>query len=67
MVPRSTVGLPGLIFGKLAVILLVGALGLLVLAKGWRGRQALPGMLPMAAAIVAGLIGGLSNVFAYLG
>src|SRR4051794_15639668 len=61
----GTVGVPGLVFGKLAIMLLVGSLGLLVLAKGWRGRRALPGVLPMAAAIVAGLIGGVTDAVAY--
>ncbi len=63
----GTVGVPGLVFAKVAIVLLVGALGLLVLAKGWRGRQAMAGVLPMGAAIVAGLIGGLTNAWAILG
>src|SRR3954452_17912415 len=60
----GSVCVPGLVFGKLAIMLLVGSLGLLVLPKVRRGRRARSGVLPMAAAIVAGFIGGLTNAFA---
>jgi hypothetical protein len=63
----STVGLPGLLFGKAVIVFLVGALGLFVLARGWRDRRALIAVVPLAIAIVAGLIGGWTNTMSYLG
>ncbi len=63
----ATVGVPGLLFGKAAIVLLVGALGLLVVGQVVRGRRAAIVVAPMAVAILAGLIGGYTNAVAYLG
>ena len=59
-------GMPAVVFVKLTLILVVAALTLTAAGRGGRGLWALVGGLPLAIAIAAGLIGGITNAATYL-
>jgi hypothetical protein len=54
-------GMPAVIVGKVALVLLIGALCLMAYSRGGTGLWRLVGGLPLALAISAGLIGGITN------
>ena len=54
-------GLPAVVLGKVALVVLIGALSVAGTANGRRGVWAVIGGLPLALAIAAGLIGGITN------
>lgn len=58
-------GMPAVVFAKFALILLVAGLSLAASGRG-RGVWAIVGGLPLAVAIAAGLIGGITNAATYL-
>jgi len=62
-----TYGMPAVVVAKLALVLLVGALSVAALAQDRRGLWAVVGGLPLAFAIAAGLIGGITNAANLLG
>jgi hypothetical protein len=57
----TTIGLPGLILLKAALVVLVASLVVAAAARGRRGIWAAIGGVPLAMAIAAGLIGGITN------
>lgn len=59
-------GMPAVVAAKLALVLLVGALCVAAAAKERRGVWSMIGGLPLAIAITAGLIGGITNAATYL-
>jgi len=60
-------GMPAVVMAKLALVLLVGALSVAAASRGGRGAWSIAGGLPLALAIAAGLIGGITNAAAILG
>ena len=56
-----TLGMPAVAFAKLALVVLIGALCLAASSRGSRGVWSMVGGLPLALAIAAGLIGGITN------
>lgn len=60
-------GMPAVVFAKAALVLLVGALSVAAFSHDRRGVWALIGGLPLALAIAAGLIGGITNTASLLG
>ena len=62
----DTFGMPVVVFAKLALIALVGALSIAASSRGNRGVWSMVGGLPLALAIAAGLIGGITNTAALL-
>jgi hypothetical protein len=54
-------GMPAVILGKVALVSLIGALCLMSYARGGTGVWRVVGGLPLALAIAAGLIGGITN------
>jgi hypothetical protein len=62
-------GMPAVTLAKLALVLLVGALAVAASSQNRRrGRiWSVAGGLPLALAIAAGLVGGITNAAAYLG
>jgi hypothetical protein len=62
-----TYGMPAVVMAKLALVLLVGALCVAAYSRGGRGVWAIIGGLPLALAIAAGLIGGITNAATFLG
>ncbi len=60
-------GMPAVIIAKLALALLVSALSVAALSQGRRGVWSVIGGLPLALAIAAGLIGGITNAATLLG
>jgi hypothetical protein len=60
-------GLWAVVLLKFALVLLVGALCVASASRGGRGVWAVIGGLPLALAIAAGLIGGITNAASYLG
>lgn len=60
-------GMPAVVVAKLALVLLVGALCVAASSRGGRGVWAIVGGLPLALAIAAGLIGGITNAATFLG
>ncbi len=63
----TTLGLPAVVIAKVALVLLIGALCIAAGARGRRGVWAMVGGLPLALAIAAGLIGGITNTAVLLG
>jgi hypothetical protein len=63
----DTLGLPALSLAKLAVVILVASLAVAAAARGTRGIWAAVGGIPLALAIAAGLIGGITNAATFLG
>jgi hypothetical protein len=57
----DALGMPAVVGAKLALIVLVSALGLAASSRGGRGVWSMVGGLPLALAIAAGLIGGITN------
>ena len=62
-----THGLTAVVLGKVALVVLIGALSVAGTANGRRGVWAVIGGLPLALAIAAGLIGGITNTASVLG
>ena len=62
----DTFGMTAVILAKLALIVLIGALYVVASARGNRGIWSMIGGLPLALAIAAGLIGGITNTAALL-
>jgi hypothetical protein len=62
-----TYGMPAVVMAKLALVLLVGALCIAASSRGGRGVWAIIGGLPLALAIAAGIIGGITNTATFLG
>ncbi len=62
-----THGLTAVVVGKVALVVLIGALSVAGTANGRRGVWAVIGGLPLALAIAAGLIGGITNTASVLG
>jgi hypothetical protein len=60
-------GMPAVVLAKLALVLLVGALCVAAASRGGRGVWAVIGGLPLALAIAAGIIGGITNTATFLG
>lgn len=63
----TTLGLPAVLAAKIALVTLIGALCVASAARGRRGVWAMVGGLPLALAIAAGLIGGITNTAVLLG
>ena len=59
-------GMPAVIVAKLALVLLIGSLSVAASSRGGRGVWSIVGGLPLALAIAAGLIGGITNTAALL-
>jgi hypothetical protein len=59
-------GMPAVVIAKLALVLLVGALSVAAAERERRGVWSMIGGLPLALAITAGLIGGITNAAAFL-
>ena len=57
----DTFGMPAVAFAKLALFVLIGALCVAATSRGNRGIWSMIGGLPLALAITAGLIGGITN------
>jgi hypothetical protein len=62
----DSLGMPAVVVAKLALVLLVGALFVMAHTRDRRGVWALIGGLPLALAITAGLIGGITNAATFL-
>jgi hypothetical protein len=62
----QTLGLPAVALAKVALVVLVGCLVVVAAGRSER-RWAAIGGLPLALAISAGLIGGITNAAAFLG
>jgi hypothetical protein len=56
-----THGLPAVVVGKAALVVLIGALSVAATAKDRRGVWSIVGGLPLALAIAAGIVGGITN------
>ena len=54
-------GMPAVVFAKAALVVLIGALFVAASSRGNRGIWSMVGGLPLALAIAAGLIGGITN------
>jgi hypothetical protein len=63
----DTYGMPAVVVVKFALVLGVAGLSLAASRREGRGVWALVGGLPLAIAIAAGLIGGITNAATYLG
>ncbi len=63
----TAMGLPAVVAAKVALVILIGALAVASSARGRRGIWSAIGGVPLALAIAAGLIGGITNAAAYLG
>ncbi|HET7168584.1 MAG TPA: hypothetical protein VFI69_05235 [Candidatus Limnocylindrales bacterium] len=59
-------GMPAVVFAKLTLVVLVGALTAAAWARGRRGVWSVVGGFPLAVAIAVGLIGGITNAATYL-
>jgi hypothetical protein len=59
-------GMPAVIVAKVALVLLIGCLSIAASSRGGRGVWSIVGGLPLALAIAAGLIGGITNTAALL-
>jgi hypothetical protein len=60
-------GMPAVMFAKLALVVVVGALCLAATSRGGRGAWRVVGGLPLALGITAGLIGAITNTATLLG
>jgi len=60
-------GMPALFAAKIALVLLTGSLTVLSAVRGGHSIWAIVGGLPLALAIAAGLIGGITNAAVVLG
>ena len=59
-------GMPAVVVGKVALVVLIGALCLMASSRGGTGTWRLVGGLPLALAIAAGLVGGITNAATFL-
>jgi len=59
-------GMPAVVVAKLALVLLIGSLWVAASSRGGRGVWSVVGGLPLALAIAAGLVGGITNTAAFL-
>ena len=59
-------GMSAVVFAKLALIVLIGALSIAASSRGSRGIWSMIGGLPLALAIAGGLIGAITNTAALL-
>jgi hypothetical protein len=59
-------GMPAVVVAKLALVVLIGALCVAAASRGNRGIWSMVGGLPLALAIAAGLIGGITNAATFL-
>jgi hypothetical protein len=57
----DALGMPAVVGAKVALVVLVSALGLAASSRGGRGVWSIVGGLPLALAIAVGLIGGITN------
>jgi hypothetical protein len=57
----ATLGLPAVVLAKVALIVLVGSLGVAAAGRTGNRAWAVAGGLPLALAIAFGLIGGITN------
>jgi hypothetical protein len=57
----DTFGMPAVVFAKLALIVMIGGLCIAASSRGGRGIWSVIGGMPLALAIAAGLIGGITN------
>ena len=62
----DTFGMSVVVIAKLALVVLIGALCIAASSRGNRGIWSMVGGLPLALAIAAGLIGGITNTAALL-
>ena len=62
----GSLGLPALAAAKLFLVVLIGALTIAAMARERRGVWPVVGGLPLALAIAAGLVGGITNTSALL-
>ena len=56
-----TLGTPAVALAKVALVVLIIALGIAAYVRGGQGRWAVVGGMPLAVGIAAGLIGGITN------
>jgi hypothetical protein len=63
----ASYGMPAVVIAKLALVLLVGALSVAAWSQHRRGVWSVVGGVPLALAIAAGIIGGITNTAALLG
>jgi hypothetical protein len=56
-----TLGTPAVVAAKVALVVLIVALGTAAYVRGGTGRWAVVGGMPLALGIAAGLIGGITN------
>ena len=63
----DTYGMPAVVIAKFALVFLIGALCVAASAQGGRGVWKIVGGLPLALAIAAGIIGGITNAATFLG
>lgn len=54
-------GTPAVAIAKIALVILIVALGIAAAVRGGEGRWAAVGGLPLALGIAAGIIGGITN------
>ncbi len=59
-------GMPAVVIVKVALVVLVGALSVAAAERERRGVWSMIGGLPLALAITAGIIGGITNAAAFL-
>ncbi len=59
-------GMSAVVVAKLALVLLIGSLCVAASSRGSRGVWSVIGGLPLALAIAAGLIGGITNTATFL-
>jgi len=60
-------GMPAVVLAKVALVMLIAGLVFASAARDRRGVWAIVGGVPLALAIAAGLIGGITNASTYLG
>ena len=56
-----TLGTPAVAMAKIALVVLIVALGIAAAVRGGSGRWAVVGGMPLALGIAAGIIGGITN------
>ena len=61
-----SLGLPAVVAAKFALVVAIAALAVASSARGRRGIWSVIGGVPLALAIAAGLIGGITNAATYL-
>jgi len=62
----ATFGMPAVAAAKLALVVLVGCLSVAATSRNGRGAWSMIGGLPLALAISAGIIGGITNTATFL-